>query len=280
MPRREGYLLLTVVVMIAVASLMLARLANTSLRVASVAVEEERDLRSRWAVTSLRRFALDAAPSLLAGPPRDHSHGERAEPVFWRDVQLAGLRWRVIVSDESAKLSLPHLAARYDTEIVKRRMDDLLGGRVRPKPDFSGREQYDLTRWEHWIENGAFGHSVSAREVAVATQRLTLWGDGRLNVCRSEEQTVDILWRQLFARAAPRRLHKVRLQTPPPTTDELIAKLGLRESQAAMARKWITTESDCRSVWLFCHSDRRVSSTFFVEWGVSDASREHRGYEY
>ena len=67
--RRRGYLLLTVVVLIAVASLMLSRIANTSMRVASVAIKEEQEMRYRWAATSLRRYSLDAASTLFAAEP-------------------------------------------------------------------------------------------------------------------------------------------------------------------------------------------------------------------
>ncbi len=278
--RRCGYVLLTVVVMIAVASLLLSRLANTSMRVASVAIEEEQEMRNRWAVTSLRRFSLDSAATLLRSNRPDRSD-DVADSLLWKDVTLAGQIWRVIVADESAKLNLIHLSYDVSGDAMDKVTRPLITGRsnIQVAVDFDDDTPGNL-RWEQWLEGGPQDPTESPRVIAAATQRLTLWGDGRLNVTQCDADTIDALWRQLFGRTAPPLLHELRRQVPPPTARQLIRSLGLRETQANRATQWLAADSTCHSVWIFCQSDRRVSPSLFVEWNTGGDSMEHRGYEY
>lgn len=280
---RRGYLLLTVVVMIAVASLMLSRLATTSMRVASMSVQEERDLRSRWAVISLRRFALNNAKSLLGTQLRAGGEDSTAaEPAMWKNVSLAGKSWRVVVSDESAKLSLVHFARTRGKDATRNLLEDL----YIDKSELSvatvlNRDTLSkVKRWEHWFDHGTDRPSFLAERYAVATQRVTLWGDGRLNILRCETETLDALWHQLFGHGIPPVLNELRAQSPPPTKNQVIRSLALRESQATLADSWLKTDSNSFSVWIFCQSDRRVAASLYVEWGPDRASAEHRGYEY
>ena len=285
--RRQGYLLLTVVVMIAVAALILARVATTSMRVATTAVNEEQDLRQRWAQTSLRRFSLDSATRLLAGKRLSQvdsqalSSGTENESVMWANVKLAGKQWRVIVADESAKLNLIHSSRELNDEVLNDLAQNLLptNARVSLTNDLNELGGQRAARWEHWFESTNQARQ-SPRVLAHATQQVTLWGQGRLNVCQSDASTVDALWRALFGNDAPNELHSMRKEYPPPTTGKVIRALALRESQASLARQWLTTTSDCYSVWIFCQSDRRVPASLYVEWGAGGVATEHRGYEY
>ena len=101
--KRQGFLLITVLVMIAVAGLMLSRLATKSLRVALTAALEEREARIRWSKISLRRLALNDSAGML------EADGEQ-RGIAVENFRTGGERWRVIVSDESAKLNLRQLA--------------------------------------------------------------------------------------------------------------------------------------------------------------------------
>lgn len=283
-PPREGYLLVTVVVLIAVASLMLSRMALVSMRVATVAVEEERDLRNRWAVTSLRRFSLDRARTLLDSQTvsgQDTSGSWPPSPFLWRDAELGGNRWRLVIADESAKFNVRRFAGTFGYEKAQGALEKLLAdeAKLQVADIWSPDESAHSLRWEHWLVGSSRSPILSARQFSVATQNVTLWGEGRLNVGRCSSETVDTFWQGVFGRSAPSQLHELRRQSPPPAASQLIQSLALRESQAELANQWLTTESDCFSVWIFCDSNDRVASSFYVEWGETN-SAVHRGYEY
>ena len=150
---RPGYLLITVLVMIAVASLMLSRVAGMSMRVASIAVAEEREMRNRWAITSLRRYALDTAPTLLrsATVSGNGRATERAQPVFWRDIPMAGHTWRILVADESAKVNVQKLMSRYDDQTVTGLVNELILGGLNVR---ANRELGKQTgrHWDQWLD--------------------------------------------------------------------------------------------------------------------------------
>ncbi|MCG8649368.1 MAG: hypothetical protein MI861_06025, partial [Pirellulales bacterium] len=211
----------------------------------------------------------------------DGTHGA-GNAVVWAEVRLAEQTWRVIIADESAKLNLLRSSNQFGEESTKKLVRSLGPQSSVVKFVAAGAEggKQDRLRWEHWFEAGAVNRSESARRFADATQQLTLWGNGQLNVCRCDANAIDALWQNLFGRTAPPRLHQIRQQQPSPTTQQLIRSLGLRESQEEKASQWLTTTSTCHSVWIFCQTNRRVPSSLFVEWGMSGATREHRGYEY
>ncbi|QDV42563.1 hypothetical protein Enr13x_24110 [Stieleria neptunia] len=278
--QRRGYILLTVVVILAVAVLMLSRIASTSMRSASYAVENERSVRHQWAITSLRRMALNAAPSLLTQSSLAENESSLGHsPILWKEVGLAGETWRVVLADESAKLNVSKLSATAPTEQVAACLRQLQTSR-----GLQSQSNFDktATRWDHWFELPAAGsgnRDTPAILIAAATQRLTLWGDGKLNVCRCDSESLDYLWHMLYSRPTPKQLQEIRHMRPTPTESHLIGSLALRESEARLAAKWLTTESQCYSVWIFCMSDRRVPASFFVEWGRGQV-RDRRGYEY
>ncbi len=282
---RTGYLLVTVVVMIAVASLMLSRMASTSMRVASTAIEEEIDLRHRWAVTSLRRFSLDKAATILDANSKSVTFNKSetiAKPILWRQANLGGETWRVIIGDESAKLNLRLASQSFVEQVTSNLIDELLNdkGMLKASDVLPSMSRPAAGRWENWLSTPKGDLATSARHVATATQRMTLWGNGRLNVMRCETETLDVLWHQLFGRNAPPTLHRLRTQSPPPSKNQMFQMLALRESQSQLAERWLSTQSDCFSVWIFCETDRRVASTLYVDWGDPPTAQEHRGYEY
>lgn len=271
-----------VVVMIAVASLILARIASSSLRLASTSVSEERDVRNRWAATSLRRYSLNSASTLLSSSVAAQQDDAGSPAIYWRYVRLAGQRWRVIVSDESAKLNLIRYTLDQGESSASDVMKKIITGQngVQPSASLGRAARHQAVRWDPWFDLSRGEYPRSPRTIASATQRITLWGDGKVNLLSSEDATIDQLWRSHFGQNAPAELHTVRRQPLPPDLRQMTGLLGLRETQADFVQNWFTTKSTCRSAWVFCESDRRVGASFFVEWGNANGAAEHRVYEY
>ena len=283
--RRGGYLLLTVIALIAVASLLLGRVATTSMRVAATAMHEERELRHRWAITSMRQHALNVAPQVFvhrqetSDPLQDDSE---PAPTVWKDVELGGQTWRVILADESAKLDVARIALHFGQQKAQSAINEIVteGSGIRAASDLASIGQVSAGRWDDWLTDRNGTPLTDPVSIAAATRDLTLWGDGRLNIHRCNAESIETLWRILFNRPAPKSLLRDRRSTSNQSASQLVNSLGLRESQARLARQWLSDGAGCYSVWVFCETDRRVPVSFKVEWGNGGSAALRRIYQY
>ena len=185
----------------------------------------------------------------------------------------------MIIGDESAKIDVARISLRFGEEAARGIIDDMTteASGVYSASNLAKVGQASVGRWESWLNDADGNPVVVPSTIAGATKNLTLWGDGRLNVRRCDPESLDTLWRLLFKRSAPGELHQSRSKNPAPTISQLIGSLGLRETQANLAREWLSTRGDCYSLWVFCESDRRVPATFSVEWGYAE-TREDLSY--
>lgn len=284
--QRRGFLLILVVVMIAICVMIMSRIASSSLRQAALANEEEREMRNRWASISLGRFGMQHAVRIPV-QPYGHSKHEAPQSTLLK-VHLANKNWRLHVANEAGKVPVARLAARYDETVCNQIVDSLIahskypvdielrfpqrGARIAdPNHPISTAASY---RWEHWL------HRWESTETVVhATEKLTLWGNGKINLRQASPETVDVMWRQLFGRSAPRNLALVLNHPDSSNIEQVISAIALRESQAQTARDWFTLRGECYSSWVFCEDDRRFRTSLFVQWGSSE-QREGRRYEY
>ncbi|TWU62332.1 hypothetical protein V7x_40610 [Crateriforma conspicua] len=275
-----GFLLVTVVVMLAVTTLMMTGLASRSMNEASVAVAEEREMRTRWATTTVRRFVLNRADQILERERASDGQLASMAPstIRHKSLQLGGRTWQIILADESAKLNLRSLAARGSVERVYRLAPKLISGqkslvllpRERLNPS-SG-----TLRWEHWLA----GERVDdPTRLAEETQFLTLWGDGRLNVRNCSSDVLSAVWRELFGRSVPESIWNFRANERADRLVDLTLLAGMGEQGSAKVRRWMKAESDAYSLWVFCKSDPRIRPALFVKWGNARAP-DHRGYLY
>jgi hypothetical protein len=281
-PGRQGFLLVTVVVLLAIVTVMLARLSMWSMREAASSLEAERQLRQRWAATSMQAHCLRSPRSLAWFASEATDEAEIQPHIFTTQIQLGGDRWRVVVSDESAKVNMNKLIAERPADEVQQLVHELLGPTApielkpiaeRPMSDSGGSKR--LERWFHCPTS-----QNQARAFAAGASKITLWGDGRLNIYRASDSTLDALWRRLFGRAAPSELHAMRRSTPGLSWDQIASRLALREAQREVASRWFTTRSHTTSVWLLSETDRRIPAHLYVRWGTSAPGGERLGFIY
>ncbi|MFG0261579.1 MAG: hypothetical protein ACF788_04235 [Novipirellula sp. JB048] len=290
MRMRKGFVLVMVVVLLAVVSLILARVATVSLRVAGSAVSAEQELRERWAATSIRCAALEEVRG------RFSSHGGEAgeEPFLWKDVRLAGKVWRVLLADESAKLPLPAIATRRGELLPMVEREFGLGRwGVRLSDRAAERGAASRMRLDEWLEG-----SREPGRLALASQSWTLWGNGRLNLRTARDETVELLFEVVLGIDPPRDFHQLRrsaLFAPEASgvggdvpavsggrandVTALLVAADLRESQISRLERWVDLDGECESVWVFCQDDASVPATFFVRHGHG-ARMSQWGYVY
>ncbi len=277
--RQRGFILLTVVVLLAVSTMLLTRTAVVSLRIASEAVQSERELHDRWAELSIRRASLDLADELLQKASETPTTGDGSpSQVLWKDVRLSKQTWRVLIGDESAKINLHAIEQKLGTQMASEIVEKLPvdGGSI----ELIRRDGDRGKRWTSWLLIDGTANP-SASRIARATERLTLWGDGRVNVRRCDEATLETIWGAILSRPLPAKAHELRRDRPFENIDGFLTALDVRGSQRERIRPWLTLRSSCTSVWTLSRSTYREQATLFVQWrGNPQQAVSDRGYAY
>ena len=152
----RGFALLMVLVLVMVAGVALAGLANRSLHRGVQAASDVEAVQRRWAVTSARATLLDRADVLIreaehrdpeandlreAGATGFASNGDDEEAAvrYHRPLrrvelrtELAGHRYHLVITDEQTKANVNTMVALHDRGGAQVRLDDLLRQRVGP----------------------------------------------------------------------------------------------------------------------------------------------------
>lgn len=269
--KRYGFLLVMVLVLIATASTMLATMASRSLRMISVADAAENAMQTRWARHSLASLGL-SGESVAAKP---------------QNVRLCGNRWRILAADESAKVSLVHLAERYTEPIYQKVAGDLITtGDISASMRLVPPNNTNSRRWQDWLPEpvDADGETRSLDGSGIQTlirrtSAITLWGDGKINIYTAQPQTLEILWQQIFGQRVPKELEVIRSLPGTATISAISGQLELSDGQFGLLTQWFTTETTCRSVWIWQPGSTLVRPIAYVQWD-SGISLVTRGYEY
>lgn len=258
--RRRGFVLVTVVILLAITSLLLVQLAIRSLGEARQVLVEQREFRQRWAVTSLRSLIATRGESFLG------------KTVASREylLQIAEKTWLVVVSDESAKFHLPSLSRQRPTADVRRTVSQLLPSYCQAsltrKPLFNDRKQLLLpNQWEAWFD---YPQRNSRRIVSQQlSQNFTLWGAGQLNLSRASDETINAVWGLLLGRQAPAVVLTIGDGSQKADWQDLKQNLGLRESELALVDRFFSTSSASLSAWILPADDDDASGVYFFVFG-------------
>ncbi len=248
----RAFTLVLVLVAVVIAALTLAGLARRTLLLEMSSREVHAELAHRTLATSIESALLPVAEDILAGQPDEEGHSGR----FTLDID--DRRVRIVLADEQAK---PHAGFIPDAAFAEldQSMPEL---RFRPRP--SPAQRTDLSR------NGARSSAlerayVSFEELVGPTppeelwpaedgsglaNALTLWGNGRVNIARADDDTVRVALASILSRIEIERLLRFREDNPDATHAELIgaAQAGARAEDAAAA---LGDGSRCMSCWIW-----------------------------
>lgn len=121
---RRAFLLLAVAVALALGSVLVARVARHSLRLATDARDRRAALQERWGAASCQRTLLALARELFEARDRawqeSAAEGEPPPPRYATSIVLGGQRFDLLLADEDAKPNLNAIYAHDGPAAVER----------------------------------------------------------------------------------------------------------------------------------------------------------------
>lgn len=276
--RCRGFVLLTALLFTALIGLALVGLARHSMRLALQSLDAESSLQRHWGSVSIERTLLGRAATLLV------ENEPRSNRENWREgvIELAGVSYAVRLASESAKVNLNSVAERFglaDTETTARR----LAGRdvgIALAPQENERDVERLESFSSWGEVFDYasvrtGDSI-AGELMRASNQISCWGDGRLDVRVAADESILALAELAIGPTDARRLLEALRNQPDTDLERIIASLGLRAERLRRLRPLLAAESQTFSLWL------EARSTFHSRWSfrvMTTAENETRSIQ-
>ncbi|MFW5683055.1 MAG: hypothetical protein ACOC1G_08635 [Phycisphaeraceae bacterium] len=292
----RGFALLMVLVLVMVAGVALAGLANRSLNRGVQAASDVEAVQRRWAVTSARATLLDRTDVLIReAEHRDPetrsqrengaSQGDQADApsvVYHQPMrrielrtELAGHRYHVVITDEQAKANVNTMVAQHDRGGAQMRLDDLLRQRVGPafsqdigvrlrthRHDRSGESENpytDLVSYDQIFARQAPDRLLLPDDPRRGlTDAVTCWGNGRLHFRRTPDDILDAVCNGPLPRSTVRALLDAREQQPTRSLDETLKSIAsFDEDERQRIRQWITDASSTYGLWIVADNGQR-----------------------
>lgn len=275
----SGFVLLMVLVVLAVCGTILAASARRCCNQALLAGSAREQLQLKWGGLSCRAVCLPAAERMFQ--TADPAEGK---PVITarRELDLGGIAFELIVSDEQSKANVNVLEKRFGAEGLAAGIHRLQGRsrkalpvKLRPGEPAAGADPL-RRRYESFEQVFAIKHPSELvptnRREDSPVHRLTCWGTGMLNFKRAEPAVLRTVLAGMLTQSQLSDLVKFRQKQPDCTLDEMLRHLKLRKKQAAALRGALTDMSLCHSLWIVAHGKTRSWHRFYIARGGAGAA--------
>jgi hypothetical protein len=273
--RRSGFVLLMVLVVVVLAGAALVGVARRSMLQAVDVKARAHALQRKWAVRSLRDTLLDRVARAFGQRQSDAKASDSVGPDQLRvDLRLSGREYLLVMTDEQARLNVNLLLADHspgEVESTLRRLIDASGHELLLRP-LSGTQ----LRLNPSLRRAAGGYgqifpSASPADlVGLAggdglVDRITCWGDGRLNFARAHPDTVRALVNRALSPPIVEALISAREKQPDGDLKQWIGSLDqISRRDAHEIRHWLTDRSNCFGLWIVTGNGRRKWYHFAV----------------
>jgi len=256
-PRRKGFVLLMVLVLLAVGASLLAGICRIAMRNRLAEKSDADELQRRWGVLSCEATILPHAEILLQQAEAVRRHSIASIDL---DVKLGGQDFALRVADEQAKLNLNFL---YDTR--GRTAAENAARVAAEKPGSPLR--VSLQPLDIAPRLASFGQVFLSRaadllppDVRAATTDLTCWGDGKLNWRRASATAINAQLQPMGV-AAQKRLLALQAVNPPPGIAQIMDDPQIAQGpQPDLLIKLLAEQSACHSIWVICHAQSGPAS--------------------
>jgi len=304
-PRRSrGFALALTLALVAIAGLVLVGVAHRSMLEALHARDGVESLQRRWAIRSLRHTLLPRAEKILSADGEPTSDGETApsdgrstganrvahggtgpgieRPTRRLDCRLAGIDYRLVITDEQAKMNVNTLVARHGRGGAQSRITELLrsghrppatGGKLvlhtwpvtGPSSSGPGRQWQEMGAYDQVFERAAPKDLLGGDGADGLAERLTCWGDGRVNLARAPDAVVEAT---LEGTLPPRVVHaflSARGDAVEQTPDlrKIIADAGIEDPPRLDSL--VAESSRAHGLWTIARTDQRAWYSLAVE---------------
>jgi hypothetical protein len=310
-PRRRGYVLVMVLALLVLAASLFVAVGRATLRTSLAARSAEEDLQRRWGVGSCRKAVLPNVEAILAALEQ-----ERREPAarYAATLRLGTQRFELILADEQAKANVNAMLEAAGAERTEARLREGLSGsglpnRVKLRPTYGAavRPVEPATSTAAASRPTVSGSSLSAAAFGqvfdnvapaqlirptpgtrlAASDLLTCWGDGAVNVRRAPEAALVLAAGRSLTGAEIGRLVDARNKvferragessfdaSPVERLRELITKAA-GESLKNRGNLGLVERSNCHSLWVVSRAGSRDGYDLFVYDASGGGRRPH-----
>lgn len=275
--RRTGFVLAVALAFIALAAIALAGFARTSLSLAREAVQAREDLQRRWGTISCQRVLLKKAERILDA---EADYRAQLQQVAWplpaiiaSEISLGGMRFSLQIADENAKINLNSLARRTPEAVRQVVTESLVraGAQdVSMKVEaYLSKGQRDRTLFQSWgqvLDLSALDlQAAGSRSLPLATQELSCWGSGQLNIRRASTTAIRAICEREISATMLGKLLTARQEANVLGLADLINKLAPNARERATLRTLFTDKAQCHSLWISAVCHERVWRTFVID---------------
>lgn len=278
--QRRGFALLLVVACILIISIAMVSLSRESLLIATEAADSVDALQQRWEQVSLERASIAAAIEIYEGDSKEsNTSGDSAVPPLlppkqhWLRCNLNGRDYHIVLSDESAKANILTLHQLNRSSPIDPIMATLSNGELKRVFLTNGEsvqdssQSIDLPRsWGEVIPIGGYQQdSISISKLPSVTKNLTIWGDGRTNVNRAEDQVLFEMSRLVISDSHSRSwIASYRENYPDRNLQQVLAEIPVQSKDLGRLRDRLSTQSTCLSAWVIRSGEQNAGHSVCV----------------
>jgi type II secretory pathway component PulK len=273
--RQSGFVLVLVLLVVAICGTIMAASARRCGQNALRAAGGRRELQFRWGASSCQVTVLAAAEKIF----EDRKKPEAAPSAeVSGSLMLGGMRFRIILSDESAKANVNRLAEQYSNNSagliscigkLQAGGQGILPVELRPTQTVSVNEgdlpiRYGSFDQVFTINQASELTGAHGSQGAAVRARVTFWGDGKINVCRAELPVIRAALAGHISDSQLSTLDKLRRSSSGFSLEEGLAKLQLTKEEIAAILPLATDSSNCFGVWVLAEDNTRNWCRLYV----------------
>lgn len=286
--KRDGYVLVVTLVLIVIATVLLAGLARYSLRTALISQQTEEQLQLKWGQASIERVTLSNPESILSQPiVLDEGVVAERQQLSVRDgeITLGGTQFEIRVGDEQAKMNVNLWDVNRTDVELKRLLREFAcrDSAVQLSPIESVTQDSNSTRYQSFgqlIDSQAIANpSLAAASTRETTQYLTCWGEGgRINLHSALDEALVETASLAIGRGEAEKLVELRNANPSLQKSEVLDRMQLRYDQREKLDSLLVDKSRAWSVWIRAVKRERETDRFVVKEQIGSSS--HRVFVF
>lgn len=251
-------------VLIVLAVMSEVGLVRNSLRLAMEAVEAQKDLQHHWGTTSCKNLLLEQAETFFEQAANMPANAPPLWPkpnLIKAQVVLDDATYRLWLRDEDARINLNTLQDRLPAKgrlLVTNFTNDQLP--LHWQPDMSPtakKNKRSFSSWGQLFDLPQIWQQHGLESLLQATDEITCWGNGRLNIHTASDKALDGVVGQAVSHEVARQLIEARSQTQKIAWPEMLKSLDLRSKQSLTLKSWVSNKSSCYSLWLELENSQR-----------------------